>query len=272
MYLQGEYFGNETGKLGTKQKKAVLEKYTQDVIKLIEKSKEPGTFKDSEKIGSVEDWLVNKATEYGLDIKGYEHSIDVSAIKHIIKKHGNQSREQARGQVAITEKDIISIPSVVSNPDFIVFGTKTSSGLDGILYVKTMPDGTTNYVEEVRTGKNTLSAKSMWKQKSVRPTAESIRNSISLNALSDTDIDIIANPSDSVKSKLEQSAQTDVKNLPREKKITRGEFDALTKSIKLYEDANFSTLPHELAHFWLDNIWNYTQSGLASPEYRTEEK
>ena len=64
--------------------------------------------------------------------------------------------------------------------------------------------------------------------------------------------------------------QTDVKNLPREKKITRGEFDALTKSIKLYEDANFSTLPHELAHFWLDNIWNYTQSGLASPEYMAQ--
>ena len=79
---------------------------------------------------------------------------------------------------------------------------------------------------------------------------------------------VIFNPDD-VKI-IQKFYQTDVKNLPREKKITRGEFDALTKSIKLYEDANFSTLPHELAHFWLDNIWNYTQSGLASPEYMAQ--
>lgn len=47
----------------------------------------------------------------------------------------------------------------------------------------------------------------------------------------------------------------------------KGSFDRLTKSIKITKEADFSTYQHEFAHFWLDNIWDYANSGKASEEY-----
>lgn len=37
--------------------------------------------------------------------------------------------------------------------------------------------------------------------------------------------------------------------------------------INLMENADESTLPHEFAHYWLDNMWNYVRSGRASESY-----
>lgn len=61
-----------------------------------------------------------------------------------------------------------------------------------------------------------------------------------------------------------------VKNLPKQKGKIKGSFDALTKSIKITSEADFSTYQHEFAHFWLDNIWNYVNSGMASEKYIKE--
>lgn len=47
----------------------------------------------------------------------------------------------------------------------------------------------------------------------------------------------------------------------------KGAFDKLTKSIKITSEADYSTYKHEFAHFWLDNIWNYANSGQASENY-----
>lgn len=48
----------------------------------------------------------------------------------------------------------------------------------------------------------------------------------------------------------------------------KGSYNPNTGVIKIFETADFSTLPHELAHYWLDNMWNYTRSGNASEQYR----
>ena len=39
------------------------------------------------------------------DVRNYKHSIDESAIRHIIKEHGNSETELQRGQLAITAAD-----------------------------------------------------------------------------------------------------------------------------------------------------------------------
>lgn len=189
---------SDTGKF--LQTAYVDETNQKDEIKgLVEKSKEKGTFKDSIKLGKVPNWLARLGAENGLDIYGYDHAIDISAIKHIVKKHSNQKAEESRGQIAITTNDLMNIAEIVSTPDYIVFGTKTNQKLDAVVYVKQMPNGTTYYLEEVRKGRKTLTATTMWKKMSVQPTAESIRNSIGLNAQSDTDIKIIPNPNTNVK-------------------------------------------------------------------------
>lgn len=58
-----------------------------------------------------------------------------------------------------------------------------------------------------------------------------------------------------------------VQGLGKNKPVQRGSFNANSKVIQLFENANTSTLPHELAHYWLDNMWNYANSGNASPQY-----
>ena len=64
-----------------------------------------------------------------------------------------------------------------------------------------------------------------------------------------------------------------INHLPKSKKeIIKGSFDALTKSIKITSDADFSTYQHEFAHFWLDNMFNYAHSDLASENYKKDFK
>lgn len=55
--------------------------------------------------------------------------------------------------------------------------------------------------------------------------------------------------------------------MPKNQPIRRGTYNVSEKAIELFKDANYSTLPHEMAHFWLDNIWAYTKSGKASEAY-----
>lgn len=61
-----------------------------------------------------------------------------------------------------------------------------------------------------------------------------------------------------------------VTGLPKKERELRGSFDVLTKSIKITSEADFSTYSHEFAHFFLDNIWNYVNSGMASEKYIKE--
>lgn len=53
-------------------------------------------------------------------------------------------------------------------------------------------------------------------------------------------------------------------------RVKRGSFDALTKSIKITDKADFSTYAHEFAHYWLDNMWNYANSEMASQNYKDQ--
>ncbi len=68
--------------------------------------------------------------------------------------------------------------------------------------------------------------------------------------------------------------ETSINNIPQSGDIVkqkdssyRGAFATSKKAIEITRNANTSTYAHEFAHFWLDNIWEYTRSGLASEEY-----
>lgn len=58
-----------------------------------------------------------------------------------------------------------------------------------------------------------------------------------------------------------------VNSFMQNKPQPQGLYDANRNLIKIFESADFSTLPHELAHYWLNNMWNYTRSGNASERY-----
>ena len=105
--------------------------------------------------------LIKDAT--GLDVEGYDHTIDSFAIRHINSQHGDSKTEENRGQVAVTEEDIKRIPEIIANPDNIERGV-TNQGKDAIVYSKRF-NGTICYVEEVRAGRRNLAAETMYKKK-----------------------------------------------------------------------------------------------------------
>lgn len=70
---------------------------------------------------------------------------------------------------------------------------------------------------------------------------------------------VIFNPDD---VKVIQKFYQRGKNAQGSTKITPDEY-----IIKLLEEANESTLPHEFAHYWLTEMWNYTRTGRASENY-----
>lgn len=50
----------------------------------------------------------------------------------------------------------------------------------------------------------------------------------------------------------------------------RGMFNKATNTITIMPDANASTLTHELAHYWLNERWQFLNSGLADANYKKD--
>lgn len=95
----------------------------------------------------------------GIDVNGYAHVVDASAINHILNEHAKETRA---GQLPVTPEDIARIPDVVSSPDLVEAAGQTRRGLDAIRYQKRI-NGHLLYVEEVRSGKGRLAAQTLYK-------------------------------------------------------------------------------------------------------------
>lgn len=96
----------------------------------------------------------------GIELRNYRFSIDVYAIKHIIKNHGIPEIETPKGQVAITDEYFTLIPEILENPDVAFYDGKNKLGKDVFQFQKIIGD---KYViiKEVRTGKKQLALNSM---------------------------------------------------------------------------------------------------------------
>jgi uncharacterized membrane protein YbhN (UPF0104 family) len=124
---------------------------------------QPGHAQCKAVLGAVSGWLVRQGDAAGLDIAGFRHVIDTSAVRHIKNRHGNEKTEQARGQIAISDGDILKIPLILSAPDQLIFGAQTPRRQPVIGYIKRLPDGALLFLQEVRAGRKHLSALSMRK-------------------------------------------------------------------------------------------------------------
>ncbi len=149
---------NETG---TKRRTEALKKELSEAIKMAR------NFPNERRkvvVGNASTELISKAKKAGIDIAGYVHDVDVSGIRHAIIQHGNRKTEIPRGQLAITDDDILKIPEIIGSYDNVDFPGKNRSGLDTVVYTKSMDDGTVYFYEEIRTGKKTLTFLTMYKK------------------------------------------------------------------------------------------------------------
>lgn len=118
-------------------------------------------------LGNVSQKVVNKVQKLlGIDISGRVHLLADNDIRHMIKEHGNSAIEKAKGQVAITTRDIEMIPDIINNYDNLIQGSDNKQGKT-IRYIKNYPNNRTYVVEVIpNANQKSLYIKTMWKKPS----------------------------------------------------------------------------------------------------------
>lgn len=127
------------------------------ISRLLTLAKAGGNANLTVKVAPVSDGQANLIAQHtGVDVAGYEHSIDMYAVRHTLGRHGEAAVESSRGQLPLRREDIEAIPSVVTSPDAALLGMTNPRGQQNIGWIKRMPDGTVLVVEEIREGRRTL--------------------------------------------------------------------------------------------------------------------
>lgn len=106
----------------------------------------------------------NLLKQYGVDVEGYTHTVVDGDLQHAINRHG-EGNETRSDQIPLTAKELERIPDVVSSPDIIGLGGRTNNtGLQTVVSMKTMENGVTYVVEEIRTGRKKLAFHTAYKR------------------------------------------------------------------------------------------------------------
>ena len=102
--------------------------------------------------------------QHGVDVEGYTHTVVDSDLLHAINRHG-EGNETRIDQIPLTAKELERIPEVISSPDLIGLGVRTKvTDLQTVVSKKTMEDGVTYVVEEIRTGRKKLAFHTAYKR------------------------------------------------------------------------------------------------------------
>lgn len=99
-----------------------------------------------------------------IDVSEYNHTIDASDIRHAWDRHG-EGNEKSRNNIPLTKEDFKRIPDIIANPDEVKLGTSHAKQPPSISYIKHADDGTDYVAEHIRTDKNTLEFKTMYRVK-----------------------------------------------------------------------------------------------------------
>ena len=140
--------------------------YEKEMNKVLDKANNSPTERVEAKIGKVSKQLILDAKNNGFELSSeYYHNIDVSGTRHALINHGKTGKLEKRGmQEPISNEDFKLIPKIIYNYDSIQFGETDSKNTPLIKYAKTFSNSVIYYVEEIRTGKKTLTIKTMYKK------------------------------------------------------------------------------------------------------------
>jgi hypothetical protein len=163
-----------------------------------------------------------------------------------------KATKNKKNQLPITaDEDIKKIPYIIDNYDYIKIGTKSRNGNEGITHIKTMNDGTTCYIEEIKDREKRLIAKTMYRKEGgfsvATAQAGEVKTSETTVAQSAR---IIPNPNKKVNQKNDAYNQTVYrgKASPKGRLTFTGDGRAI---IDLFRNSDPSALIHELGHYYL---------------------
>ena len=95
-------------------KRIVVYESDTQFVAFISKAKADATYNQKMYFGAItHDFAADIKASTGIDVENYNLSLSASEIRKIFKSHGSEKTEALRGQRAVTEADIIKIPSVV---------------------------------------------------------------------------------------------------------------------------------------------------------------
>ena len=203
-------------------------------------------------------------------LEGYSHSVSKADINHIKKEHGDAQAEAARGQIAITDKDIARIPDIVSDYGAIRDDLVSEQGSKRIMFAKSFDDGTVVYLGQVSRKKKDIKTVSMWKYPSAIDEQRAIEIAVTSNQTFGTEAGISHKETVSDNSTPNTDANQDILY---QGGADRGMFSREHNLIALLKNADASTFVHELGHFFLETNTRIARDLTAKPaENLTEQE
>ena len=182
----------------------------------------------------------------GVDAENYNITISSNEIRKILlNSHGDEKKENLRGQRAITEDDILAIPKIIEEADFIELDRKKYDGKPIIRFIKTI-NGKTTVVSYVSQKKHDLGVQTMYSSikkdslvtvanaKALTETSEATSNTAIFNTtISQSDSDV----NSSIRTKGENNTKFSLSEPVEEKgnliAVHNIYTDKLVKSLKL---------------------------------------
>ena len=101
----------------------------------------------------------------GMDLREYKRIVDNYAVRHTHKKHGHESTEKPRGQVAVECEDFEKITEIIQKPDEQNAGGVSSIGRQTLVSSKELEKGIYFYVEEIRNKQKELAMQTLYIRK-----------------------------------------------------------------------------------------------------------
>lgn len=110
----------------------------------------------------------------GYDLNTRDMIVTNDDVKHIVSSHGKADAEVQRGNLPLAQWAIEAIPDVVTNPDTVSPGDIQAGGKHpgkrGLLFSKSLPNGTVVTVQFDNKGRNTMELTTMYVKKAAPTT------------------------------------------------------------------------------------------------------
>ena len=118
-------------------KNIVIYKDEQQLLTFVQNAKDGIDLSKKMYFGSVPKDLAEVIKEEtGIDVSNYNCTLRASEVRKIFDDHGDEAKENSRGQRAITENDFALIPKVIQSPDKITLSNKLFEGKPVIEFTK----------------------------------------------------------------------------------------------------------------------------------------
>lgn len=213
-------------------------------------------------VGEFYDSVVNKEDKRPryfsyMTKDGSELALPDFIIDHDIKRHG-----LSRSEIETVFENIENIES------FSLSEKETDLAKSSVLLKINTPDGA--YGVAVALGKNKNYISTVFKSTGENGVNDWIKKGSSLVPSSQPTIiedksSAVVTQSNSL-NKIIKQARKKI-NTEYNQNGVKGSYSPYNRLIKITENADYSTLPHEFAHFWLSEMESWVNSGLASDNY-----